>query len=241
MRAVSGFRQETGFQSPRIPAVMAIGVGVLLWYLPALLLSVFEQPIVQILHITGLLAPTTGEADARFAAGLALRWVAVAALVAFVLGVERLPLQSIGISTPRPTDVLWAVGAGMMATGVGIGLYLLVQGFRPGIETAAEQITDRPSLLGKIHLIVNAAIVEEVFFRGLLIERVTALTRRAWVGGVASWVVFVVSHIAGSGLTESLTIVGVSSLVFVLLYLWRRNLWVCIVAHIISNSPLLLS
>jgi membrane protease YdiL (CAAX protease family) len=189
----------------------------------------------------GLLAAPDGGAEGRFAAALALRWVAIAALLAFVVGVERLPLQSVGISKPRVTDMVWAGAIGLVSAVVGIGLYLFVQGFEPGVETAAGQLVSAMSLLGKIHLILNAAIVEELFFRGFLIERTTTATHRVWLAGIASFVLFVVSHLSGSGLIETLTIVSVGTLVFVLLYLWRRNLVLCVVAHTVSNAPLLLS
>jgi membrane protease YdiL (CAAX protease family) len=241
VQAGSALEQEHGFQSPRVPAAVAIGVGVLLWFSPTLLLPALEQPIVQILRSSGLPAPSAGEAASEFAAALVLRWVAVAALLAFVLGIERLPLRSVGIRKPKWAELLWSAGAGMLSAIVGIGLYLLVQGFQPDVETEAGQLASTLSTLGKIHLIFNAAIVEELFFRGFLIERVSAVTHRVWIGGIISFVLFVASHIHGSGVTESLTIVATGTLVLVLLYLWRRNLFTCIGAHFVGNTPLLLS
>ncbi len=227
--------------SARVPAVVAIGAGVLLWYLPAILLPLVGQPLEGILRGLGLVDPAAGEFEGTFAAAQVLRWFAAALLVAFVLRVERAPASSLGIRRPRWTELLAAAGAGLAAVVVGIGLFVLVQGPTADAPTQTNQIVGSLSRLGKLQLIINAAVVEELFFRGFLIERVVAVTRRAWVGGIASVVLFLGSHFSGSGVTQTLTIVLAGSLTLVLLYLWRRNVWLCIVAHGIGNSPLLLS
>ena len=239
--AVPSVEQTDDFQRSRVPIVVAISVGVLLWFVPTLLLPVLNNPIVQILHAIGLLGPSAGEEQSRFTAALVLRWIAVALLLAFVVGVERLPLRSVGIRRPKLTDLLWSAGAGVLSAIIGIALYLVARGFQPDVQTQAGQIASSLSFPGKIHLILNAAIVEELFFRGFLIERVSTVTRRVWLGAVASFVLFVASHISGSGVTESLTIVTTGTLMLVLLYQWRRNLLMCIVAHFVGNIPLLLS
>ncbi len=234
------FNQAAGFQSQYVSPVITIAVAVLLWYSQSLN-RLFGQPIGQFLQTIGLLAPSAQAFESQIASAMLIRWVAAAMLLLFVVGVERLPLRSIGLYQPQLTDFYWAAVAGWLGVIVGIGLFLLVQRFQPGVATAADQVIDRLSWLGQLNLILNAAIVEEVFFRGLLIERMTAITRRVWVGGVVSFTLFVVVHLAGSGLTESLTIVAVSTLVFTLLYLWRRNLVLCMVAHFTANAPTLLA
>lgn len=234
------FNQEAGFQSQYVSPFITIAVGILLWYSQALN-PVLGPPIVQFLQTIGLLAPSAQAFESQMASAMVIRWVAMALLVLFVMRVERLPLRSIGLYKPKLADVYWAAVAGWLGIMVGIGIWLLVQRFQPGVETAADQVIDQLSRLGQLNVILNAAIVEEVFFRGLLIERITAITRRAWIGGVISFTLFVGGHIAGSGLAESLTIVAVSTLVFTLIYLWRRNLVLCMVAHFTANAPTLLS
>jgi membrane protease YdiL (CAAX protease family) len=234
------FNQEAGFQSQYVSPLITIAVGVLLWYSQSLN-RLLGPPIVQFLQTIGLLAPSAQAFESQIASAMLIRWVAMALLLLFVIGVERLPLRSIGLYQPKSTDLYWAAVAGWLGAIVGIGLFLLVQGFPSEVETAADQTVDRLSRLGQLNLILNAAIVEEVFFRGLLIERMTAITRRAWVGGLVSFALFIAVHLTGSGLTESLTIVMVSTLVFTLLYWWRRNLVLCMVAHFSANAPTLLN
>ena len=228
--------KEQGFQSTHVSPIVAIGVGVLLWFEPTLLLPVLAQPIDRLLYSIGLLSPRAGEFEGFFTAVLLLRWLAVALLLAFVLGVERLPLRSVGIRKPAWRDLLLSAGVALAAAFVGLGMYLLVNGPHFTTHTQTEQIRNTLSWLEKIHLIVNAATVEELFFRGFLIERVIAATHRPWLGGVVSFALFVVSHFSGSGVVLTLAGIALPSLVFVLLYLWRRNLFLCMVAHSIGDA-----
>lgn len=225
--------------SQRLKALVALGVGVLLWFVPTLLLPVLGAPIDSFLHWMRLLAPSAGIFESMFSAAVVLRWVAVALLLAFVLGVERLPLLSVGVRKPRWQDLLSSVGAGLLVTFVGLGLSLLTNASQQSANTQTAQIINTLSVAGKLHLIFQNAIIEELFFRGFLIERVIALTRRPWIGGLVSFVLFVVSHFSGSGIVLTLAGLALPSLVMVLFYLWRRNLFLSMVVHAIGDTVLL--
>lgn len=223
----------------RVPAVVALGVGVVLWFVPTLLLPVLGVPIAHLLHTLGLLAPSAGIFESMFTAAMVLRWVALALLLAFVVGVERLPLRSIGIRKTSWPDVLMSAGVTLFVVGVSLGLSLLFNTQHYAAQTQTAQVISTLSWPEKIHLIIQNAPVEELFFRGFLIERVATLTRRPWVAGVVSLVLFLVSHVPGSGVVPTLVGLALPSLVFVLLYLWRRNIFLCMLAHAISDSVLL--
>jgi membrane protease YdiL (CAAX protease family) len=232
-------KEEKGFQSARVTPIVAIGVGVLLWFEPTLLFPVLGAPIAHLLHTLGLLAPSAGIFESMFTAAMVLRWVALALLLAFVIGVERLPLRSLGICKPGWLDVLLSGGITLLAVGVSLGLSLLVHAPQAAAQTQTAQIISTLSWPEKIHLIVQNAPVEELFFRGFLIERVTTLTRRPWLAGAVSFILFVASHFSGSGILLTLAGIALPSLVFVLLYLWRRNIFLCMLAHAISDTVLL--
>ena len=107
--------------------------------------------------------------------------------------------------------------------------------------TPNERIFTALSLPALAHLVINAAVVEEVFFRGFLIERLATATGRLWLAGVVSFGVFVAGHISGyDGVLPALAITGPTALAFVLVYLRWRNLWMCIGIHAIANSVTLL-
>jgi hypothetical protein len=112
-----------------------------------------------------------GSFERGFTAAMVVRWLAVVLLLLFVVVGEREPLSSLGIRALRWRDVLLALVIGVLALVVGIALYLLVNGGpQTDASTQTGQILRALGLAGRIHLDVNAAVVEELFFRGLLIE-----------------------------------------------------------------------
>ncbi len=222
---------------PRLVALVDLGVGALLFFLPTLLDSLLEGPIDTALRAFGLLNASAGSFERGFAAVLALRWLAVGLLLLYVVGVDRESLSSIGILVPQRRDVGLALLIGGLTLCVGGGLYLLVHG--PGIDagTVTGQIMSTLGLAGRIHVAVNAAVVEELLFRGLLIERLIRLFGRPWLAGVISFVLFVGGHyLTGSAsLAQTLTIDVVGGLAFVWLYLQRRNVLLCMLAHAVAD------
>ncbi|MEV4573727.1 CPBP family intramembrane glutamic endopeptidase [Nonomuraea jabiensis] len=210
---------------PRVPPLAALAVGVALWFVPT--------------GVQRVLWLTAGGDTVNFDVVLLSRWLAAALLLGFVLAVEKRPLSSVGVRAPRPRDVLITVGLAVLALVAGVALYVLLAGGGSGQESQSGQIMAGLSVVQGVHLIVNAAIVEELFFRGFLMERVIDLTRRVWPAALVSYVVFVGSHVPGSGWATTLTMVAVGSLLFVGLYWWRRNLPLCAGAHAITNLIIL--
>ncbi len=89
-----------------------------------------------------------------------------------------------------------------------------------------------PVLLG---LFFTGTILEEVFYRGYLIERVTLLTGKTWLAGIVSWVAFTAVHFRFFGLGPTLE-VGVLVAGLVLVYLRERSVWPCMVVHGLNNA-----
>ncbi|TDD57241.1 CPBP family intramembrane metalloprotease [Nonomuraea terrae] len=203
----------------RVPPLMALAAGVALWYLPTL--------------VDWLLG------GVGFGLILALRWLAAALLLGFVLAVERRPLSSVGLRAPRGRDVLITVGLSVLTLVVAYSLYGLVAGAGPDQQTQSGQIITSLSVVGSVHLILNAAVVEELFYRGFLMERVIDLTGRPWAAALVSYALFVGGHLPGSGGITTLTVVAVGSLLFVGLYWARRNLLLCVGAHAVIDLPIL--
>jgi membrane protease YdiL (CAAX protease family) len=82
---------------------------------------------------------------------------------------------------------------------------------------------------------VRAAVAEEVLFRGYAMERIEELTGSRAVATILSLAVFTLDHVSSWGWSHEL-VVAVGGLAFSLLYLWRRNLWVNIIAHFIVDA-----
>jgi len=95
-------------------------------------------------------------------------------------------------------------------------------------------------------LFITGTFLEEVFYRGYLIERLTFLTGQRRVGTVISWLTFTLVHLKFFGLGPTLE-VSILSAALVLLYIKEKSIWPCIVVHGINDAfgflifPLLLS
>ena len=83
-------------------------------------------------------------------------------------------------------------------------------------------------------LFFTGTFLEEVFYRGYLIERLTFLTGKIWLAGFISWIAFTFEHIKFFGLGPTLD-VGILSAGLVILYLKERSIWPCIIVHGINN------
>lgn len=83
-------------------------------------------------------------------------------------------------------------------------------------------------------LFLTGTFVEEIFYRGYIIERVTELTGRRWVAGTISWLTFTLVHIRFFGLGPTLE-VAVIAAVLVILYTRTKSIWPAIIVHGIND------
>lgn len=162
-------------------------------------------------------------------------WLAVVGALGFIFLVERRSLESIGLLRPTVTDILWALVfwiAGFLVTSVVHSLYPPPPS--PGLDVMLG--LSIPVLLS---VVVTASITEEVIYRGYMIERLRDLTGYIWGGAAVSFVLFLIPHVIFFGpmwiLYHSYT-----TLLIYALYLWRRNLWICILLHLLSNMLIML-
>jgi membrane protease YdiL (CAAX protease family) len=87
--------------------------------------------------------------------------------------------------------------------------------------------------------VIRAAVAEEILFRGYALERLQELTGSLHLAAGLSWMVFTLEHV-GPWQRSHLLIAGFGGVVLTLLYLWRRNLWVNIIAHLIVDGAAVL-
>jgi len=85
-----------------------------------------------------------------------------------------------------------------------------------------------------IGLFLTGTFLEEVFYRGYLIERLISLTRKRWLAAIISWLAFTLVHLKFFGLGPTIDI-SILSAAFVLLYLKERSIWPCVVLHGIND------
>lgn len=164
-----------------------------------------------------------------------VEWLVFLGLIGFwIPRMEEKTLESIGFRRFK----LRYLGVGALAYLV----YLILSagsGFL--IEAAGlDSIRSLQPMIRSLHpatllvLFLTGTIVEEVFYRGYLIERITLLTEKRWLAGLSSWVMFSLVHLRFFGPGPTLDVSVLSGLL-VFLYLKEDNLWPSIVLHGING------
>ncbi|HWX67876.1 MAG TPA: CPBP family intramembrane glutamic endopeptidase [Rhodanobacter sp.] len=169
----------------------------------------------------------------------AIWWIYVAAVLWYVRKREYRPLSSIGFRTPGMKNIALGVGAGLLITAVLGAMYIVVL---PALHLndSVASTTNASALMAtplwwRFISTIRAAVTEEVLFRGYALERIEELSGSRIVAVAVSCAVFTLAHVSSWGWSHEL-IVAVGGLAFSLLYLWRRNLWVNIIAHFIVDA-----
>ncbi|AMR29286.1 hypothetical protein A0257_20750 [Hymenobacter psoromatis] len=108
----------------------------------------------------------------------------------------------------------------------------------PAASTAA--LTQAQAILNtpywyRILLVLRAAVVEEILFRGYLIEKVRQLSGSASLAVGVSIAAFTFAHLRGWGAVH-LSAVALSGAVLALLYVWRRDLPSNMFGHFVTDA-----
>ena len=181
------------------------------------------------LALPALATCRVGFTDGTAAIALALTpWL----ILAWVAGVEKRPLSSIGLHRPRWS--LLPLGLAGIAINVTITAGVTAIGARFGLHETQSALMDRllqgPGLI-LVLLATNGALLTEISFRAFALERLSANAKSAaFLQILITTSIFVV----GRGWAHGVVWL-VDDLVFTLYYLRTRNTSVCIVAHALPN------
>jgi membrane protease YdiL (CAAX protease family) len=169
--------------------------------------------------------------------GLALvgEWVALSFLVfLWIPKVEKKNMASVGLGKFKRRHLVW---------GVLVYLLVLVASFLSGFVLQSVGLPSLRSLQPLIKgygfatlfgLFLTGTFLEEVFYRGYLIERMTILTKHRWVAAFVSWVLFMLVHLKFFGVGPTID-TSIISAALVLLYHKEKSIWPCIVVHGIND------
>lgn len=162
-------------------------------------------------------------------------WLAVALLLGYIVYVERQKLASILLVKPKKKDIEWAFWFWGIATTTS---WLATILFPPDANQGMNELLSysAPVIFG---IIITAAITEEILLRGYPIERIKAITGKAWLAVGISFVIFILPHITFFGF-EWLLYHGMGTIMIYVLYVWRKNLYACMVMHLLGNLPIML-
>jgi len=169
-----------------------------------------------------------------------LWWAAVGFLLAYVRLVERRPLSSLGFRALTRIDIVVAAAA---AVAIVVGLATIYFVLFPWLGISEDSrigVLLATPLWWRLISVVRAAVAEEVLFRGYAIERLAGLTGSRGIAATVSCVVFAAAHVGPWGWGH-LLIAGFGGVMLTALYMWRRNLWVNIIAHAIVDGVAVLS
>jgi len=167
----------------------------------------------------------------QIGAVLVAEWMVLIVLLAlWISRAEGLPRVGIGWTKPKWRHLWLGLLAYLLVTGAMMvsGFILPAVGLEPIRSLQPKLVVlGWPVLVG---LFVTGTILEEIVYRGFLIERVALLTGRVWLAGLVSWLAFTLVHLRFFGMGPTID-VSIFSAALVILYLKERSLWPCIVLH----------
>jgi membrane protease YdiL (CAAX protease family) len=182
------------------------------------------------------LGPRIGHIAARVVTEGAI-WLYAAMVLAVALFSEGRTLASIGLRRFSFFSLWFGIAGAAAMAGAGVlGGYLvydLLHHAQHSDAQAAALVTG--SVVYALCLAVRAGVIEEIFFRGLAVEQLTILTGSRWLSALLATGVFVVTHALHFDWIQLVPIAAVA-VVAVGLYLWRRDLWANILAHIMVDG-----
>jgi membrane protease YdiL (CAAX protease family) len=164
-----------------------------------------------------------------------VEWLVLILLLLFwIPKIEKKSLQSIGFGKIKWRHLWMGILVFVLATIALIisGIVLEANGLEP--IRSLQPVLKSYSFLTLFGLFLTGTVLEEIFYRGYLIERLSVLLGRRWLAGLVSWLAFTLVHLKFFGLGPTID-VSILSAALVLLYLKGKSIWPCIVAHGINN------
>jgi membrane protease YdiL (CAAX protease family) len=209
----------------RRKTALAVGGVVVALGFPFLPLSKWENEFAGVGHLIGYEA---------------IWWVVIVALLVYVRFAERRPLSSVGFHPLGVKNAFIGIAGGVVTVaGLGLIYYVIFPLFRLNETEQMHQLLATPYWWRFIS-VIRAAVGEEVLYRGYTIERLRELTRSLPLAAAVSWVAFTFAHVGPWGWNH-LIVAGFGGAMLTLLYAWRRNLWVNMIAHFVIDGVAVLS
>lgn len=157
---------------------------------------------------------------------IVVEWSVVVVLAGIAFAAQKLRPRFFRLKGLGWLDLLIALG-GLVAALVLSGA-ISVHVAAPKFDL--HQIASVP-LFVRICLVLTAAFAEEFIYRGFAIEEIGLITGNRWFGAVVSLALFSLGHVGVYGLSTALLIPASVGLVLTLLYMFRNNLFVCMLVH----------
>lgn len=162
-------------------------------------------------------------------------WALGLATLAWVFLVEKQGWAALGLARPG-----WRrLGLGLLAGLLIMLLFPLLNALLQTLGVAGSGGTLAKlaalSVWTRLVLVLTAGLVEEVFYRGFAIPRLQAWLGRPLPAALLPLLAFTAVHLGGWSLGHLLPVFTVGALRS-LLYLWQRNLWPAVAAHLLIDT-----
>ena len=169
--------------------------------------------------------------------------ICIAMLLGIVIFIERRSIRSVGLVPLTLKDV--GLGLGLFLTIVIVGGFFnalldnMFPSFVSGVgDRQLRTLHNVPLAFFIFEAIVNG-FFEEIAARGYAIERLQAATGSLLLASAIALFLDLVTHIPFWGWKYPILIFPAQALL-VLMYIWRRNISACIIAHILVDSTYML-
>lgn len=186
------------------------------------------------LPIAGIVVPGSGFSALVGQEGI--YWALTLMVIAFVVLFEKRTLESIGLRKTNWRGIAWGIFAAIVTVA---GMALIYLAIFPilGLGSTEDQLrsVQQTPLWFQVALVSRAAIFEEIFYRGFMIERLREITGSKWLAAGLSLAAFTYAHLSYWGWGH-LLVAGFGGLVLTALYLWRRDLASNMIAHFLTDA-----
>ena len=170
--------------------------------------------------------------------GLFFMWFLSAAVVLLTHRGEKRPLSSIGWKLPTVKLIILTLGLGVLLSLAVPALSILAGMIITVDESGSIQTASQIPWLLMLSSVITAGITEELLFRGYALERLLEWTGSKWISSIVSLVCFTAIHIAEWNMVHIIGVVIPMGVALIVLYWWKRNLLLVIIAHITIFFPL---
>jgi membrane protease YdiL (CAAX protease family) len=166
---------------------------------------------------------------------IAAEWAVVIILAIVAFGIQKRSVRDFGLRMFGRRDLLVMIGVlvgSYVVTGIVTRFVTMPAWSTPD---AMRHLVAVPFSV-KLGLVLTAGICEEFMYRGFAIEELGGLTGSLWLAGVIAWLGFSLAHMGLYGFAPALLVPAALGAFLTLLYLWRRNLPVCMLMHAILDG-----
>lgn len=156
----------------------------------------------------------------------------VAILLFYIIKKEKLTLTSIGLNNKHwGKSLLWVPILVLIGFALILGCIEISKlfGWKFGESTAFDKVSPLTITL----ITIRAGVAEEVFMRGFLLERITAISGKKWIAFFISTLVFGLLHYPQG--YAGILIATAAGAMFAFFYFWKRDLKANIIAHFLID------